>query len=197
MKKVMIVGSTLVLLLTALVGAVSAYGAEHGTVRGAVYLDVNGDGRCVDTGVAGEEPVEGITIQFLSSDEKQEIYLSSGKNGTFGLADAGFSNWKVTAQPNADWVVTSLNPQYAYIHQDNTEALGVNFCVAKAGYWQPGFPTQPIYPGGIILPESGAPAVNNPGNVGLITAVLALAAFGFILTGFGLELNRRLLKTKD
>jgi hypothetical protein len=188
MKKVMIVGAALVLLLTALVGAASAYGAEHGTVRGAVYQDVNGDGRCVDTGVAGEEPVEGITIQFISSDEEHEIYLSSGKNGTYGLADAGFSNWKVTAQPNSDWVVTSLNPQYAYIHQDNTEVVDVNFCVAKVGYWQPGFPSQPVYPGGVVLPESGAPAAN---NAGLITAVFALAAFGFILTGFGLELNRR------
>jgi len=198
MKKAITISLTLVLLLAVMVGAVSAYGNGRGTIRGAVYQDVNGDGKCVNTGVAGEESVAGVSIEFVSSDGNHTIHLYTGENGTYGLADAGFSNWKVTATPNSDWVVTSLNPQYANINFDEPEALDVNFCVAKVGYWtgpvQPIYPIQPIYPGGqlppsVVLPESGAPAASN--NAGLLTAVVALGGLSFIMLGLGLEVKRR------
>ncbi|NHZ72765.1 MAG: hypothetical protein GWP17_06750 [Aquificales bacterium] len=195
MKKAITISLTLMLLLVVMVGAVSAYGNGRGTIRGAVYQDVNGDGQCVNTGVAGEEPVVGVSLEFVSSDEQHVIHLYTGENGTYGLAEAGLSNWKVTATPSSDWVVTSTNPQYALIDFDNAEATDVNFCVAKVGYWTgPVYPVQPIYPGGvvppaIILPESGAPAVNH--NTGLLTAVVALVGFGFIMFGVGLEVKRR------
>ncbi|MBE2220434.1 MAG: hypothetical protein IAF02_02785 [Anaerolineae bacterium] len=201
MKKAITISLTLVLLLGVMAGAVSAYGEGRGTIRGAVYQDVNGDGKCVNTGVAGEVAVAGISLEFVSSDGNHTIHLYTGENGTYGLADAGFSNWKVTAVPGSDWVVTSLNPQYANINFDKPEALDVNFCVAKVGYWtgpvQPVHPIQPIYPvypGGqppsVVLPESGAPAVASS-YTALLTAVVALAGLSFILLGVGLELKRR------
>lgn len=199
MKKAITISLTLVLLLAVMVGAASAYGEGRGTIRGAVYKDVNGDGLCVNTGVAGEEAVAGVSLEFVSDDGNNTIHLYTGENGTYGLADAGFSNWKVTATPSSDWVVTSVNPQYANINFDEPEALDVNFCVAEVGYWtggQPGqglYPIQPIYPGGqpasVVMPESGAPAASN--NTGLLTAVVALGGFAFIMLGVGLELKRR------
>ncbi|MCZ7673525.1 MAG: hypothetical protein M5U34_43600 [Chloroflexi bacterium] len=197
MKKIFMIGLTLALLLGAVAGAASAYGADRGTIRGAVYQDVNGDGKCVNTGVAGENPVSGVSLEFVSGDGNYTIHLYTGENGTYGLADAGFSNWRVTATPSSEWVVTSQNPQFAYINFDKTEALGVNFCVAKVGYWSgpitPVFPIQPIYPGGqlppsVVLPESGAPAVN---QTGLLTAVIALAGLTLLSIGLGLEVKRR------
>ena len=193
MKKIITISLALVLLLTAMVSAVSAYDEGHGTVRGAVYQDMNGDGLCVNTGVAGEEAVVGVSLEFVSDDGEHIIHLYTGENGTYGLAEAGFGNWRVTATPSSDWVVTSVNPQYAAINFGNEEAVDVNFCVAKVGTWTaPVYPVQPIYPGGgvaVVLPESGAPAPSN--NIGLLTAVIALGGFSFILLGAGLEVKRR------
>ena len=45
MKKAITISLTLVLLLGVMAGAVSAYGEGSGTIRGAVYQDVNGDGK--------------------------------------------------------------------------------------------------------------------------------------------------------
>ncbi|MCZ7672544.1 MAG: hypothetical protein M5U34_38145 [Chloroflexi bacterium] len=104
-----------------------------GTVRGFVYLDVNGDGRCVNTGVAGEEAVVGIPVEFVSSDEKHTITNTSAINGAYELAGAGLSYWRVTAKPDNNWVVTSQNPLYAPVTEENLAAVDVNFCVAKAG----------------------------------------------------------------
>lgn len=196
MKKTITISLILMLMLAMMVGAVSAYDGSHGTIRGAVYQDVNGDGKCVNTGVAGEETVAGVSLEFVSSDEEHVIHLYTGENGTYGLAEAGFSNWKVTAQPSSEWVVTSTNPLYANIDSDNTEATGVNFCVAKVGYWNPapGFPGNPIYPGGqlppsMVLPESGAPATTH--FTTLLTAVIALVGMSFIMLGIGLEVKRQ------
>lgn len=197
MKKVLLIGLTLVLLMGVLASVVSAYDEKHGTIRGAVYQDVNSDGKCVNTGVAGENPISGVSLEFVSGDGKHTIHLYTGANGTYGLANAGFSNWKVTARPSSDWVITSLNPQYAFIDQNQPEALNVNFCVAKVGYFVPGspvLPIHPIYPGGqvppsVVLPESGAPAVNH--QTGLLTAVIALAGLSLIMAGAGLEVVKR------
>jgi hypothetical protein len=184
------------LLLAVTVSVTSAYGNGRGTIRGSVYQDVNGDGLCVNTGVAGEEAVAGVSLEFVSSDGNHTIHLYTGENGTYGLANAGFSNWKVTATPNSDWVVTSVNPLYANINNDNPEALDVNFCVAKVGYWTgPVYPVHPIYPGGqvppsVVMPESGAPAVAS-NYTALLTAVVAFGGLIFIMLGVGLELKRR------
>ena len=196
MKKTITITLVLMLLLAVTVSVTSAYGEGRGTIRGSVYQDVNGDGLCVNTGVAGEEAVAGVSLEFVSSDGNHTVHLYTGEDGTYGLANAGFSNWKVTATPNSDWVVTSVNPLYANINNDNPEALDVNFCVAKVGYWTgPVYPVQPIYPGGqvapsVVLPESGAPAVAS-NYTALLTAVVALGGLAFIMLGVGLEVKRR------
>jgi hypothetical protein len=157
-------------------------GDKHGTVRGHVYLDVNGDGRCVNTGVAGEEPVMGISIEFVSSDEKHVINHTSGENGSYELAGAGLSNWRVTAQPDAEWVVTSENPQYALVAEDNLAASDVNICVAKAGTAV--YPTAPLTfipaDGDYVMPEAGAPASTATTTLLPIVLGLGLVAIGLV-----------------
>lgn len=153
-----------------------------GTVRGFVYLDVNGDGRCVNTGVVGEEAVVGIPVEFVSSDEKHTITNTSAINGAYELAGAGLSYWRVTAKPDNNWVVTSQNPLYAPVTEENLAAVDVNFCVAKAGTAV--YPLiAPVYTvpttGDYFLPESGA-AAPTPVNATLWLALLGLA---FIAVG--------------
>ncbi len=169
----------MVLLLSAIlllvVGTVQAQ--DSGSISGAVYLDVNGDGRCINTGVTGEVPVQGVTIEFTSSDEATVVTLTTADNGTYGLAGAGQSYWRVTAKPDAaKYVVTSENPLYAPVFPENGLAqTGFNFCVSQG--------TNAV----IILPESGAAAT----DMGMVWAT---AVFGLALVGVGiaLEAKRRL-----
>lgn len=189
MKQMKRTGSIL-LLLTAIfllvAGTVQAQSADTGSISGAVYKDVNGDGRCVDTGVAGEVPVQGVTIEFVSSDEATVVTLTTADNGTYGLAAAGQSYWRVTAKPDAaKYFVTSENPRYAPVFPaDGLVQTGYNFCVSDGTLGV-------IGTGGtnavIILPESGA-AASGSNTLLWVTAVLGLALVG---VGIGLELKRR------
>lgn len=189
MKQMKRTGSIL-LLLTAIfllvAGTVQAQSADTGSISGAVYKDVNGDGRCVDTGVAGEVPVQGVTIEFVSSDEATVVTLTTADNGTYGLAAAGQSYWRVTAKPDAaKYFVTSENPRYAPVFPaDGLVQTGYNFCVSDGTLGV-------IGTGGtnavIILPESGA-AASGSNTLVWVTAVLGLALVG---VGIGLELKRR------
>ena len=172
-----------VLLLSAflflLVGTVQAQTDERGSISGAVYLDVNGDGVCVDTGVEGEVPVEGVTIEFVSSDEATVVTLTTADNGTYGLAAAGQSFWRVTAQPDAEkYIVTSENPRYAPVFpEDGLVQTGYDFCVSEGSNAV------------IVLPESGAAASSSGGNLVVwITAVFGIALIG---AGIFLEWKRR------
>ncbi|WP_420631227.1 SdrD B-like domain-containing protein [Candidatus Leptofilum sp.] len=172
-----------ILLLTAclllLAGTVQAQTDERGSISGAVYKDVNGDGVCVNTGVEGEEPVEGVTIEFVSSDEATVVTLTTAENGTYGLAAAGQSYWRVTAQPDPEkYVVTSENPRFAPVFpEDGLVQTGYDFCVSEG--------TNAV----IILPESGAAASSGNGNLFVwVTAVFGLALIG---TGIFLEWKRR------
>lgn len=152
----------------------------HGSIRGMVYADVNGDGKCVGTGVAGETAVAGVTIQFTSSDEKTIITHTTAENGAYELAGAGESYWRVTAQPPAEWIVTSENPLYAPIYPNTLLAADVNFCVQKGTAVYPLIPTLAFTPaaGDYVLPEAGAsanPAV--PTAPAAPTAPITLLAF--------------------
>lgn len=174
MRKMMQVTLLLAFLLLAAVGVVQAQDDDEdrrGTIQGLVYEDVNGDGRCVDTGVAGEEPVEGIDIEFVSSDEQTVITLYSGPDGIYGLYAAGHSYWAVTVKPSAEWVVTSERTIYVPIDNDNLVATGVNFCVQRGILAQ------------VVLPASGAAARSQ----GLTLS--ALLGVGLVLVG--LALGRR------
>lgn len=162
------------------------------SIRGSVYLDVNLDGRCINTGVEGEVAVAGIPVEFTSSNGEHVINLQTGDDGTYGLVAVGHDTWTITAKPNAaEYVVTSTNPLSATISDDNRIETGVDFCVAKgsgAGGVIGGAPGIIVLP--VMLPESGAPAqtVNVAGML-----VLATAVFGFTLIalGAGLEWRRR------
>ena len=167
------------LLLLALAGAVYAQedGEERGTIRGAVYQDVNGDGRCVNTGVSGEVPVPGVNVEFVSSDEETVVTLFTGDDGTYGLVAAGQSVWRVTAKPDpAKWVVTSENPRSVpLLDVASLEQLNIDFCVAS--------PARAV----IVLPKSGAAA----GPLNMVTAVAALLGVGVFVLGLGMEWRRR------
>ena len=173
--------SLIALLLTALLlavaGTVQAQTDERGSISGAVYLDVNGDGQSVETGVTGEDPVEGVTIEFVSSDEATVVTLTTAENGTYGLAAAGQSYWRVTAKPDAaKYLVTSENPLFAPVFPaDGLVQTGYNFCLSTG--------TNAV----IILPESGAAATESHHWV-WVTAVFGLGLVGI---GLFLELKRR------
>lgn len=139
-------------------------GDVRGSIQGMVYEDVTGNGRCINTGVEGEGPVAGIPIEFVSSDEQTIITLTSGSDGTFGLAAAGASYWQVSARPGADWVVTSEQPVSALISAESLSVTDVNFCVQKAATAR------------VVLPDSGAQQV-------LVWGWLAL--IGLLIMGVG------------
>lgn len=183
MKKVLHISLTIMVFLLA--GAAVAHaqddGQNRGSIRGAVYEDVNGDGVCVNTGVAGENPVVGVDLEFVSSDESTVVNLYTGSDGTFGLVAAGQSIWRVTVKPDTTkWVVTSENPKYVPVLEDSgLVQTGVNFCVQRGGAGN----------AVIILPQSGAPAQASSGWL-LVTAVFG---FGLFAAGAVLELKRRLI----
>lgn len=168
-------GLVVLLLSTIFLLAVGTVQAQDsGSISGAVYLDVNGDGRCFNTGVTGEVPVQGVTIEFVSSDEATVVTLTTASDGTYGLAAAGQSYWRVTAKPDATkYVVTSQNPLYAPVYPENGLAqTGYNFCVSQG--------TNAV----IILPESGAAASSS-------VAVWVTAVLGLSLIGVGIVLEAK------
>lgn len=183
MKKVAIIITGLLLIPGMLVSMAGAQ-QERGSIRGAVYHDVNGDGVCVGTGVAGEDPVPGIDIEFVSSDEATVITLYTGDDGTYGLVAAGQSIWRVSAKPDpTKWFVTSENPLYVpVLPEDGLVQTGVNFCISQGAFI--GGPGNAV----IILPESGAAATGAPGWL----AAAGLTGLALVFAGALLEGRRRL-----
>ena len=154
-----------------------------------MYRDVNGDGRCVNTGVAGEEPVEGVPIEFVSSDEATVITITSGWDGSYGLFAAGQSYWRLTAKPEAGWRVTSENPLYVPVYPETPSHTGVDFCVQEGGgnaviIVPPAAATADAI---ILLPEAGAPQTRPNGGPFLWVSVAA--AFGLALFTAGALLH--------
>lgn len=170
MSKKIVMLVIIALLLTLAVGAVSAQ-ASNGSIRGTVYQDLNGDGLCVDT---GEPTLAGTPIKFVSNDGKTTLYLQSGENGTYGLVAAGYGTWTVAAEPNNEWVVTSLNPIQVFLGSEQLLVLGVDFCLAKVG----------TVPPQVVLPESGA-------AIAPVLLAAMTAGAGLAVTGIGLEIRRR------
>lgn len=148
----------------------------HGTIQGGVYKDVNGDGVCVGSGVAGEEPVANIDVEFVSSDEKTVITLYTGPDGRYGLVAAGFSYWGVTTKPGPDWIVTSEKTLYVPIYEDTLVATDVNFCIQQARTVT------------TFLPASGA---SFPGWTGIPSLLSLALVTGLMLIVVGFSLYRR------
>ena len=110
----------------------TADGDQRGSIQGLVYLDVNGDGVCVNSGVEGEQPIEGIPVEFVSSDEQTVLRLNSGPDGIYGLFAAGQSNWAVSAKPDNRYVVTSEQTIFVPVYPDQSlNATEINFCVQE------------------------------------------------------------------
>ena len=159
------------------------------SIRGTVYLDVNADGQCVNTGVDGEVPIEGIPVEFVSSDGAHVITLTTGDDGTYGLVAVGHGVWQVTAKPDASkYVVTSENPLFTLVDDDNKIQTGIDFCVA-GGSGTIGNGVIVLPP--VVLPESGAAATSNSN---LIVGLVVLFGFGLLSLGAGLEVKRRAQK---
>ncbi|MBK8988128.1 MAG: hypothetical protein IPM39_19010 [Chloroflexi bacterium] len=163
--------------------AVNTNPAFHGSIRGFVYTDMNGDGKCVGTGVAGETAVANITIQFVNSDEKVVLTQTTADNGAYELAGAGESYWRVTAQPPAGWVVTSQNPLYAPIYANTPLAADVNFCLQKG--------TAVAVPLPLILPSTAATTLLPDSGAAGNMASFWLAALGLGLILLGLAIHWR------
>lgn len=163
---------------------------KRGSISGFIYEDVNWDGRCVNTGVAGEEPVMGIDVQFVSSDRETVITHYSGANGDFGLYPAGQSYWEITVMPEAGWTVTTESTVYVPVYPESLNHENVNFCVARG--------TNAIInlvgsgQGVALLPESGASAAQRTqASLAFWAAMTAVFGFGFIGVGVYLEHRRR------
>lgn len=175
MRKSLLIVLALALVIGMASGVAQAQREEQtrGAIQGMVYEDVDGDGRCVNTGVAGEGPVGGVDVEFVSSDEETVLTMYSSPDGAFGLFAAGFSYWRLTAKPGPEWVVTSENPIYAPIDKDDPAINGLFFCVQDAD-------AAPVY-----LPQSGG------GLSALGMAGTAVFGLGLLLAGAGLEWRRR------
>ncbi|MCB8923716.1 MAG: hypothetical protein H6662_19190 [Ardenticatenaceae bacterium] len=145
----------------------------RGTIRGMVYEDVDGDGRCINTNISGENPVANIPIEFVSSDEQTVINLSSGPDGGYGLVAAGLSYWAVTARPGSEWVVTSEETQYAPVYEDSLVVTDVNFCVQKASSAR------------VLLPVSGG------AGTGVLLFIFLLVGFLLIFVGISFEIRQK------
>ena len=163
---------------------------EGRSIRGTIYIDVNGDGKCINTGVANEEPIEGVQIEFVSSDENTVINHTTGSGGHYELASAGESYWRVTAKPSTNWVVTSENPLYAPIYSDTPLAKDINFCVQKvtavAPLTAPSILTTSSNTDNTLLPNSGAPR----NMIGV--SWLFIFGLAFVLIGIGIHWRERL-----
>lgn len=170
-----------------------------GSISGFIYEDVNRDGRCVNTGVAGENPVEGLHVQFVSSDQQTVITHYSGANGDFGLYPAGQSYWEVSVLPADGWTVTSERVVYVPVYVESLNHENVNFCVTKGTNAVINLPAGGVATGGgtgtVLLPESGASAAElaQQTNSSLLWGLFAVGIVCFVV-GIYLERRRYLLR---
>jgi len=163
-----------------------------GSISGFVYEDVNGDGRCVNSGTPGENPIQGIDVRFVSSDQQTVFTHYSGTNGDFGLYPAGQSYWEITIQPPAGWTVTTARTLYVPVYPESLNHGNVNFCLSRG----PNAVIRvPGVGGTVILPESGASAAElarAQARVGYgVVVVTAVLGFSLLLTGYYLEHRRK------
>ncbi|MCP4360482.1 MAG: hypothetical protein GY796_20935 [Chloroflexi bacterium] len=164
---------------------------KRGSISGFIYVDVNGDGRCVNTGIAGEEPITGIDVQFVSSDRETIIVNQSGEKGDFGLYAAGQSYWEIAPQPGSGWYISSDPIVYVPVYLETLNHENVNFCLAKGS----GNAIINLSGDGaiVLLPESGAAAVEQPVFDAFVWIVGVAAVIGlfFLTAGLIMEYRRR------
>lgn len=169
---------------------------KRGSISGFIYEDVNRDGQCVNTGVEGEEPIQGINVQFTSSDGETVITHYSGAQGDFGLYAAGQSYWEITVMPESGWVATTEATVYVPVYLESLNHENVNFCLSQGG--ANAIINLPGANSAVLLPESGASAAELQAKQNVNTAVITSIMLGLVLifTGFAIEKRRRQLQPK-
>jgi len=172
----------LVVLLLA-VGVTAAQAQEsNGAIRGILFNDTNADGVCGE----GDATVSGVPVNFTHSGG-HTITLTSGTDGTYGLAGVSLGTWTVAAQPLQGWSTTSLTPIVVTLTTTNNAAAGINFCLAQVTATQPIAPTPTPIPGTptpvppTTLPESGSGAPPPLQLAVVVGAVLLLLGLGLIV----------------
>lgn len=155
-KRVWITVLMVVLLLVVSVAAVQAQ--ANGSIRGTLYNDTNADGVCG----TGDTTISGVPIEFTHSGG-HTIVLTSGDDGTYGLAGVSLGTWAVAVKPPSGWVATSQTPIVVTLTEQVSSVGGLDFCLTQVGATQPVAPTPtpnvtptPVPP--TTLPESGAGA---------------------------------------
>jgi len=182
-KKWLIGLCTAALLLLNMVFVVAAQDdARDGSIRGTVYLDLNGNGQCVNEG----EPIHvGVPIEFVSNDGQWSHYLATGEDGTYGLVGAGYGTWQVSARPNAnDFVVTSEPTLSVFIGSDQKLALNIDFCI-QAIDGTSGNVVASSATANAILPQAGGSFTG-----GVLYIVATLVGLLFIGGGAWISLRR-------
>lgn len=163
-------------------GGTSSDSDESGSIQGHVYKDANGDGVC-------EEPIQGVAVEFLSSDEETKITVTSGDDGGFGLFAAGQSYWQVTAKPEAGWGMTSENPRYVPVYPESLGHTGIDFCVAEGAGSGASNGVIILDSSQVLLPEAGAAAVESVDVFSWFVGITAV--IGSLIFAGGLLLHRR------
>lgn len=162
----------LVLLLLAIGATAVQAQATNGAIRGTLYQDTDVDGICG----AGDPTISGVPIDF-APDGGQTITLTSGADGTYGLASVTLGTWRVAARPLEGWVTTSLTPIVVVLSTGQPVSENVNFCLAQG---TTGSPT-PTPPPATTLPESGATVPPSLLAAAVLGAVLLFAGMGLIV----------------
>lgn len=153
-KRLWITLLVVVLLLVTGVTVVQAQ-QQNGSIRGTIYNDTNADGVCGAAGTT-DATISGVPIQFTHQNG-HTVTLTSGNDGTYGLAGVSVGTWSVAVQPLQGWRTTSLSPIVVTLTAENNSVGNVNFCLAQVTATQPIAPTPtPVPP--TTLPESGATA---------------------------------------
>lgn len=144
----------LLLLIFSHVSFVQAGFHQRGTIRGTVYQDLDGDGACG----SGDTTIAGYGLRFRSG--ANDVFLTTGHNGTYGLVAAGQGEWTVTAvPPNSSSRVTSQNPLKVLISSSTTLVrTNVNFC-ATGGT------------GTAITTQASAATINTPSSVPILESL--------------------------
>ncbi len=155
--KILLVCTLFALLVLPAGAALAKDSSSHAvfsSLRGGVYEDPDGDGRCDD---AGRQPVAGVGLLFTSG--AASLRLTTGSDGTYGLVDAGQGRWLILAQPNADWTVTSQNPLLVEVSAAaGLVRTGLDFCVRRL--------------------DGSRPAAVRPGPDAVLRAVVARVTSG-------------------
>ena len=98
----------------------------RGSIRGTVYEDRNGDGKCAGTGEMG---LPGVPLDLINGEHT--LAMISGNDGTYAPVAVGLGTWTVTVKPPSDWRVTSQNNREAFLSKEQLLVLGVDFCLAR------------------------------------------------------------------